>query len=66
MEIMVSKLYTKWGITSQTDLSQLRPIDFPILSDLYDLIEGEYKSYEDSKHPLSYPQVEEIIKSFFL
>ncbi len=62
IEIMVSKLYTKWGITSQSDLSQLRPTDFPILSDLYDLIEGEYKTYDDSKHLLySAKMLQEIL-----
>ena len=52
IEIMVSKLYAKWGIHDQSDLSKLRPQDYPILSDLYDLIEGEYKSYDGSKHLL--------------
>ena len=52
IEIMVSKLYAKWGISDQRELGTLRPQDYPILSDLYDLIEGEYKSYDDSKHLL--------------
>ena len=52
IEIMVSKLYAKWGISDQRELSDLRPQDYPILSDLYDLIEGEYKSYDDSTHLL--------------
>ena len=51
IEIMVGKLYAKWGISDRTNLSNLQPEDYPILSDLYELIEQEYKSYDDS-HPL--------------
>ena len=52
IEIMVSKLYARWGITDQRDLGELQPQDYPIPSDLYDLIEGEYKSYDGNKHLL--------------
>ncbi|MGM9600987.1 MAG: VirB4 family type IV secretion system protein [Faecousia sp.] len=52
IEIMVSKLYTKWGISDNSNFSRKRPEDYPILSDLYDLIEGEYKNYDASKHLL--------------
>lgn len=52
IEIMVSSLYAKWGITSRTDFRKMKPQDYPILSDLYDLIEGEYKHYDGSQHLL--------------
>ena len=52
IEIMVSKLYTKWGISDNSNFSRKRPEEYPILSDLYDLIEGEYRSYDASKHLL--------------
>lgn len=52
IEIMVSKLYAKWGITSRSDFKRLTPADYPILSDLYDLIESEYKNYDDSQRLL--------------
>jgi len=52
IEIMVSKLYTKWGITEQSNFTRLRPTDYPILSDLYDLIDGEFKSYDANRHLL--------------
>ena len=52
IEIMVSKLYTKWGISDNSNFSRKRPEEYPILSDLYDLIEGEYKNYDASKHLL--------------
>ena len=52
IEIMVSRLYAKWGISDQRSISGLRPEDYPVLSDLYELIEAEYKSYDASKHLL--------------
>ena len=52
IEIMVSKLYTKWGISDHRNLARMRPEEYPILSDLYDLIEGEYKNYDSTKHLL--------------
>ncbi len=52
IEIMVAKLYTKWGISDHSNFSRKRPEEYPILSDLYDLIEGEYKNYDASKHLL--------------
>ena len=62
IEIMVSKLYAKWGITSRTDFRKMKPQDYPILSDLYDLIEGEYKHYDGSQHLLySEAMLQEIL-----
>ena len=62
IEIMVSKLYTKWGITDRTNLARIRPEEYPILSDLYDLIEGEYKHYDTSRHLLyTEPMLQEIL-----
>ncbi len=52
IEIMLSKLYTRWGISDHSNFSRKRPEEYPILSDLYDLIEGEYKNYDASKHLL--------------
>ena len=52
IEIMLGKLYDKWNITDRTDFSRLTPNDYPILSDLYDLIEQEYKTFDDSKRQL--------------
>ena len=41
IEIMLTKLYTEWGISEDTDFSQMRPEDYPILSELYDFIEHQ-------------------------
>ena len=46
IEIMLSKLYQKWGITEETDFQQLAPEDYPILSDLYALMEEELRHYQ--------------------
>ena len=52
VEIMLTKLYTEWGITEDTDFSQMRPEDYPILSELYDFIEIEYENFDESKPQL--------------
>ena len=57
IEIMVSKLYAERGITERTNFRRMRPEDYPVLSDLYDLIEAEYKSYDPNAHQLYTKQV---------
>ena len=57
IEIMLSKLYQKWGITERTNFRRMRSKDYPILSDLYDLIEAEYKSYDMAAHQLYTEQI---------
>jgi type IV secretory pathway VirB4 component len=52
IEIMLQKLYSKFGITDTSNFDRLKATDYPILSDLYALIEEEYKSYDDSHRQL--------------
>ena len=52
IEIMLTKLYTEWGITEETDFSQMRPEDYPTLSELYDFIEIEYENFDETKPQL--------------
>ena len=52
IEIMLGKLYARWGITEQTDFQKKKPTDYPILSDLYDLIAEEYHSYDSTNRQL--------------
>ena len=52
IEIMLEKLYEKWNIRDNTDFGELTPEDYPILSDLYDLMEEEYKHYDPKKKQL--------------
>ena len=52
IEIMVGKLYARWGISDSTNFAGLKPQDYPILSDLYELIEQEYREYDGNCHQL--------------
>lgn len=52
IEIMLGRLYGKWGITDHSNFDRLKPADYPILSDLYELIEEEYKTYDEAKRQL--------------
>jgi type IV secretory pathway VirB4 component len=63
IEIMLSKLYDKWGISDSTDFTRLYAEQYPILSDLYALIEDEYQHYDREKHQL-YPQ--ELLQEILL
>ena len=63
IEIMLSKLYEKWNISDHTDFSRLSAEQYPILSDLYALIEDEYQHYDREKHQL-YPQ--ELLQEILL
>lgn len=47
IEIMLSALYKKWGISEETDFRRLKPEDYPILSDLYALINDELVNYRN-------------------
>ena len=47
IEIMLSALYQKWGISEETDFRRLTPEDYPILSDLYALIKDELVNYRN-------------------
>lgn len=57
IEIILGKLYEKWGISDQTDFGRLTAEQYPILSDLYALIEDEYKNYDREKHQLYTPEL---------
>lgn len=52
IEIMLGKLYEKFGISDQTDFKTLTAEDYPILSDLYALIENEFKGYDKDGYQL--------------
>jgi type IV secretory pathway VirB4 component len=52
IEIMLGKLYEKFNISDSTNFTKLNTEDYPILSNLYELIESEYKGYDSSKHQL--------------
>lgn len=52
IEIMLQKLYTKWGISDQSPFDRMVSTDYPILSDLYALIGQEYKEFDEDKRQL--------------
>lgn len=52
IEIILIKLYEQWNITDHTNFDRLAPSDYPILSDLYKLIEKEYQDYDSSYRQL--------------
>ncbi len=52
LEILIAKLYARFGITDTTDYSKMKPGDYPIMSDLYELCEEEYKNYDPNKRYL--------------
>ena len=54
IELMLERLYGKWGINDHTDHSTMHPADYPILSDLYAVIQDAYQNYGREKDPL-YP-----------
>lgn len=52
IELLLIKLYDKFGITDRTDWSKMASSDYPVLSDFYDLIEQEYKDYNPEEKNL--------------
>ena len=55
IELMLERLYKNWGMNNHTNFQSMRPEDFPILSDLYDVIEDAYQHYDREDNPL-YPR----------
>ena len=55
IEILLSKLYARFGITDSTDYSEQRPTDYPIMEDFYNLCEEEFMTY-DSKRKYLYTE----------
>ena len=52
IEIMLMKLYARFGIDDFTDFSTLKSEDHPMMSDLYDLVEKEFYAFDKSKKQL--------------
>lgn len=49
IEILLSKLYARFGITDSTDYSKMKPTDYPIMEDLYKLCEEEFMTYDKQR-----------------
>ncbi len=63
IEIMLMKLYARFGIDDFTDFDKLNGEDYPIMSDLYELIEKEFLSFDSSRKHL---YTEEILQNICL
>lgn len=46
LEILLTRLYGKYGINDNTDYEKLKADDYPVMADLYELVESEYHRYE--------------------
>ena len=46
IELMLERLYKTWDLNDHTDFQSMRPEDFPILSDLYEIMEDAYQHYD--------------------
>ena len=63
IEILLTKLYARFGIDDTTDYSKKRPQDFPIMQDLYKLCEEEYQAFD---HQRKYLYTEETLREVCL
>ena len=63
IEILLMKLYARFGIDDTTNYSQKKPEDFPILSDFYKLCEEEFMTYDKQR---KYLYTEELLQEVCL
>ena len=63
IEIMLMKLYARFGIDDLTDLDKLESCDYPVMSDLYELVEKEFMAFDSAKKQL---YTEEILQNICL
>ena len=49
IEILLSKLYARFGITDSTDYSKMKSTDYPIMEDFYKLCEEEFMSCDSNR-----------------
>lgn len=49
IEILLSKLYARFGITDSTDYSVKKASDFPVMQNFYNLCEEEFMTYDKQR-----------------
>ena len=49
IEILLVKLYARYGITDLTNYKDLKPTDYPIMQDFYHLCEEEFMTYDNQR-----------------
>ena len=52
LEILLTKLYGQFGISDNTDYDKLKAEDYPVMADLYGIVESEYLKYEKGSKSL--------------
>lgn len=63
LEILLTKLYARFDITDHTEYDRMKPTDYPVMSDLYALVESEYQKYETGSKSLF---TEELLRELCL
>lgn len=63
LEIMLIKLYARFGIDETTDLGSLVDEDYPMMSDLYELIEKEFMAFD---HEIKHIYTEDMLQNICL
>ena len=63
IEILLSKLYARFGITDSTDYSVKKASDFPVMQDFYNLCEEEFMTYDKQR---KYLYTEETLQEICL
>ena len=49
IEILLVKLYARFGITDTTNYAELKPTDYPTMKDFYHVCEEEYMTYDQKR-----------------
>lgn len=61
IEIMLGKLYEQYDIHDNTDYSQLKSTDYPVMEDFYTLCENEFLNYDrEKKHLYTEETLQEV------
>ncbi len=63
IEILLMKLYARFGITDSTDYSKMKSTDYPVMSDFYKLCEEEFQTYDRTR---KYLYTEEMLQEVCL
>lgn len=63
IEILLTKLYARFGIDDTTDYTRMKSNDYPIMQDFYKLCEEEYQTYD---HKRKYLYTEDTLQEVCL
>ena len=63
IEILLTKLYARFGIDDTTDYAKKRPRDYPIMQDFYKLCDEEYQAFDRQR---KYLYTEETLREVCL